>query len=494
MWQKNTIEITLDHSTNTNGISDFSCPAGENIVTVSYDVADHFGNQAATVTTSFTCRDTKAPVLFTTPLTPIDSSFFTNPNDPGEVIHCAGDIQQEVNLGVNLTLIHCAGLEMNPDSYAFLLGQGSVALTDLASMDTQVSAGTMLTNGIAVNSDVINQLAIENTGFTCIDTCSDTTASACWVSHCGATTCDGPEFDNAVVGTYFLKYSCADEASLTTTACRTFRNLDSTRPIITCLAAGDNQVDGEVVMEADASSNFVDPGATCSDHLEGNISDSLVVTGDVIDLAEPGTYTLSYNCDDTSSEAPSAFEMVRTIIVRDTTCPYCTSPGEETVSTEASFPYSLPDVTCTDTVDGALTTAIGCTNSVGECLLSDPYVDVELTGTYSLSFSATDSQGNGANLNNYLGTLCFATEGVNYAHLTQTVVVVDTFFQPGIKLVYKNQIIHEAEITHTPSFMSEGTTSVNGWIVGAVSSAVTGVALLGYAATSKSVVSTPVPV
>jgi hypothetical protein len=43
--------------------------------------------------------------------------------------------------------------------------------------------------------------------------------------------------------------------------------------------------------------------------------------------------------------------------------------------------------------------------------------------------------------------------------------------------------------------MAESTTStVNGWVIGAVASAVSGVALLGYAATRKATVATSVPV
>merc|ERR1719446_1321746 len=68
-------------------------------------------------------------------------------------------------------------------------------------------------------------------------------------------------------------------------------------------------------------------------------------------------------------------------------------------------------------------------------------------------------------------------------HFTKTVVVEDTMV-PIISLEYKGN-----------KLMAESTTSsVNGWVIGAVASAVSGVALLGYAATRKATVATSVPV
>merc|ERR1711865_79850 len=123
------------------------------------------------------------------------------------------------------------------------------------------------------------------------------------------------------------------------------------------------------------------------------------------------------NCEDSAGQ--TAFPATRTVIVEDKTCPTCVIPGgEELITVEASFPYTEEKSSCTDTLDGEMPSA----SVYGK-------VDVELTGTYVLTYSVT---------------------------------------YKGSKL------------------MAESTTStVNGWVIGAVASAVSGVALLGYAATRK---------
>merc|ERR1711977_212404 len=155
-----------------------------------------------------------------------------------------------------------------------------------------------------------------------------------------------------------------------------------------------------------------------------------------------------------------------TVVVEDNICPTCVVPGgTETITVEASFPYTEEEATCTDTLDGALP------NSV-------PYgsVNVELTGTYILTYSGT-----GKNIH---------TQGDNCrgVHYTKTVVVEDTMV-PIISLKYKGTKLGRW------GYMAESTTTtVNGWVIGAVASAVSGVALLGYAATRKTAVATSVPV
>merc|ERR1712072_965237 len=186
----------------------------------------------------------------------------------------------------------------------------------------------------------------------------------------------------------------------------------------------------------------------------GNISQDVEASGDVVNMAAVGTYLINYNCEDSAGQ--KALTATRTVVVEDNICPTCVVPGgTETITVEASFPYTEEEATCTDTLDGALP------NSV-------PYgsVNVELTGTYILT----------------QGDNC---RGVHY---TKTVVVEDTMV-PIISLKYKGTKLGRW------GYMAESTTTtVNGWVIGAVASAVSGVALLGYAATRKTAVATSVPV
>merc|ERR1719181_1797674 len=141
-------------------------------------------------------------------------------------------------------------------------------------------------------------------------------------------------------------------------------------------------------------------------------------------MAAVGTYKINYNCEDSAGQ--TAVQATRTVVVQDKTCPTCTIPGGTangpTITVEASFPYTEEPSTCTDTLDGAMPNA----HIYGT-------VNVELTGTYVLTYSVTDKNGNGNNIPscNPAGTTDKKTD-----HFTKTVVVEDTMI-PIISLKYR---------------------------------------------------------
>ena len=73
-----------------------------------------------------------------------------------------------------------------------------------------------------------------------------------------------------------------------------------------------------MVIEATRDQNYVDDGATCE--MNGmSISEVIEVSGDVVDLAITGTYSVNYDCQDVSGA--KAATVRRTVIVTDTmTC------------------------------------------------------------------------------------------------------------------------------------------------------------------------------
>merc|ERR1712178_429798 len=110
------------------------------------------------------------------------------------------------------------------------------------------------------------------------------------------------------------------------TACRTFVNMDKTKPVITVLEASNNN-DGKWHIEASRDNNYVDAGATCSDMVDGNLSTDVQVSGDVVNMAAVGTYIIDYDCEDTAGM--DAHQAHRTVIVEDTTCPTCAIPHRD---------------------------------------------------------------------------------------------------------------------------------------------------------------------
>jgi hypothetical protein len=381
---------------------------------------------------------------------------------------------------------------------------------------------------IQVNEDQVSTpaglQALDNylLGSWCTDSCKSdgkkfTTGGATgysWRSSCSDDAVTGSQYDFQAhkVGDYFLRFTCEDEHGNSAINCRKIHNVGQ-KPVvsISCPAqhganmdywrnptAGDN-VQGKYVhqqyhhdwatvkdgwcdhleIEAGAAPQYVDAGASCSDVL-GNAGDldkpssymangKVVVSGDIVQIDTAATYRITYMCtskDGTQTSLPA----VRTVVVYDTERPECTfkdedgadEPDEQTI--EASFPFSYANAVCKDYsrtgAQGNVPMEMFYDKAVGQKM---PYqklgeVNVELTGTYKLTYIATDINGN----------------SVTYK---KTVTVEDSL-APQISLDFKD-------------FMEESP-SVNGWLIGAVASAVAGVALLAQTATRRQATTVPV--
>ena len=105
---------------------------------------------------------------------------------------------------------------------------------------------------------------------------------------------------------------------------------DNTPPVISLL--GDNPLNLTV---GDA---YVDPGATAFDNVDGDLSASIVVGGDVVNPAVAGTYAVTYNVEDAAGNA--ATEVVRSVVVNpaDFACAYVAiDPGSTNLLTASTY-------------------------------------------------------------------------------------------------------------------------------------------------------------
>jgi hypothetical protein len=325
----------------------------------------------------------------------------------------------------------------------------------------------------------------------------------------GAKTAGTQVFPEYEAGTYAIVYETKDQ-HFTSKACRQIENVDHTHPIIQILGSD------VMTLEATHQGNYIDDGATCSDQVDGVISQNVEVSGDVVNLSKVGEYTITYNCKDSANNA--APPATRKVIVAQTSCPKCTLLGDATVLHEASFPYADAGATCSDVIDGQVTTQCSAGavitdafNAVTDC---STIVNIELTGNYNIRYRAQNTVGLWND-----GASCRGGANEYY----RLVKVQDTL-RPVITLKYKNVVV--AKGTHDTSgvgettnpkyeadtksdtdatlnykdtgaahaLMAEETTSsVNGWVLGAIASAVAGLALLGYS-TRRTAVATSVPV
>ena len=67
------------------------------------------------------------------------------------------------------------------------------------------------------------------------------------------------------------------------------------------------------VLIQNSSNNYMDSGASCSDQEDGNITFGVEVSGAVVNISNPGTYILFYNCTD--SDGNNAQTKHRTVFV-----------------------------------------------------------------------------------------------------------------------------------------------------------------------------------
>merc|ERR1711871_1511123 len=419
-----------------------------------------------------------------------------------------------------------------------------------------------------------------------------------------------PEYE---AGTYAIQYTTTDSRH-TVTGCRQIENVDHTHPIIQILGSD------VMTLEATHQGNYIDDGATCSDQVDGVISQNVEVSGDVVNLSKVGTYTITYNCKDSANNAAPAAQ--RTVVVAQTSCPKCTIHGATEIQHEASFPYSDAGASCSDVIDGDVTTlcfsasyTVQTTNEDGTIETHEAGVDKpapaqskpdggwfdggatwgglgycdEMEGTINTACkdfdqdaclatttckwniykecstaaagaldkknliddtaaSGTSSTHDGAQIGTYFityrakNTVGLYNDGPNCrggaAEYVRTVKVMDTL-RPVITLKYDSgsgsATVAQGELSPTTSTTSdltltdtlsdklypsvtdapyqgkghfadsyggnhedqmmaeESTSSVNGWVIGAIASAVAGLALLGYS-TRRTAVATSVPV
>jgi formylglycine-generating enzyme required for sulfatase activity len=107
--------------------------------------------------------------------------------------------------------------------------------------------------------------------------------------------------DMNTTGTYVLTYSVADAAGNIATANRTVTVVDTTNPVLTLL--------GDANMSQAKDSAWVDPGATASDSLDGNLTSSITIIG-TVDVNTTGVYTLTYSVSDEASNETNATRTV----------------------------------------------------------------------------------------------------------------------------------------------------------------------------------------
>ena len=172
--------------------------------------------------------------------------------------------------------------------------------------------------------------------------------------------------DVTKLGTYEITYK-AQYLWKTKTVKREVRVVDATAPVITL-----KTVPGYMTLPGE---EYVEEGYTAIDDYDGDITDKVQVRTE----AEVIYYTVT---DSSGNETTVERQIVR----KDVTAPTITLKGDASITINAGSAYQEPGYSANDNIDGDITDKVEISGSV----------NIYHAGTYTLTYTATDSHGNKA--------------------------------------------------------------------------------------------------
>jgi len=199
------------------------------------------------------------------------------------------------------------------------------------------------------------------------------------------------------------------------------------------------------INEGGTYSDVLGTTVTASDNVDGDISNSITVTGSV-DGNTVGTYTLTYNVTDAAGNA--ATTVTRTVRVVDITLPVITLIGSSTVTHQQGTTYTDSGATAVDANDGNLTSSIITTGTL---------FDSNTVGSYVIRYNVSDGEGNQAlevtrtvNVTDQTAPVITLINGSPF-----TINVGNTFSDPGVTATDNN------DGNLTSSIVTTGSVDVN---------------------------------
>ncbi|NER14147.1 BspA family leucine-rich repeat surface protein [Leptobacterium flavescens] len=197
-------------------------------------------------------------------------------------------------------------------------------------------------------------------------------------------TINSSSVDAGTVGSYSVTYDVLDTAgNAAEQVIRTVNVVpitDTTPPVITLLGA--NPLTIEVGTE------YIEPGATAHDNVDGDISSSIMIDFSSVDTNTVGSYIVTYDVVDTSGN--SAEQVIRTVNVvalTDTTAPVITLLGANPQIILVGSAYNEFGAMAIDNIDGDISSSITINSSS---------VDINTEGRYSVTYNVSDAAENAA--------------------------------------------------------------------------------------------------
>lgn len=153
---------------------------------------------------------------------------------------------------------------------------------------------------------------------------------------------------------------------------------DRTKPVITLL--------GEPYINISEGGEYIEPGYTATDNVDGNIVDQVVINSE-LDVNVPNEYIIRYNVVDAAGN--NANEVIRRVKVNpyDTVKPIITLIGDNEIQLTQGDTYEELGASVRDDVDGLISEVL---------VVDSSSVDTSTPGRYFVTYNAQDSSGNNA--------------------------------------------------------------------------------------------------
>ncbi|QNL92851.1 immunoglobulin-like domain-containing protein [Lactococcus lactis] len=186
----------------------------------------------------------------------------------------------------------------------------------------------------------------------------------------GSITVKSNDVDTSKAGTYHVTYSVTDSDGNVTEKTITVVVATNSKPVI-------NATDKTLKVN-DTFDALKD--VTATDAEDGDLTGSITVKSNDVDTSKAGTYHVTYSVTDSDGNVT---EKTITVVVATNSKPVINAT-DKTLKVNDTFD-ALKDVTATDAEDGDLT---------GSITVKSNDVDTSKAGTYHVTYSVTDSDGN----------------------------------------------------------------------------------------------------
>ena len=378
--------------------------------TITYTVSDSAGNQAIPVTRTVIVQDTTPPVITLLGQTPHAVNRGQSYTDAGATaVDPPDNIDLTASITTNATSFNTNTIGIFRISYDVADSVGNPADTVVRTINVIASERPIITLTGSQSITVERGTPYTEPGFTVSDDQDQNLESQVVINP--------PTLSTTTAGTFTITYTVSDsDGSPAPTVTRTVIVQDTTKPVINIL--------GQSSLDVNQNSVYADAGATAMDPPD-NIDLTSAITSNVtsFNTNTVGTFRISYDVAD--SVGNPADTVVRTINVLDTERPVITLDGLSSITVERGTPYIEPGFTVSDNVDQDL---------VSQIMITPPGLSTATTGTFTITYTVSDSAGNQA------------------IPVTRTVTVQDTIL-PTIQSITSNPPTSNGDIisgTATP--------------------------------------------